>query len=363
MAIQVQKQGAVIDDVTGTQISATFATQPVSGNTLVVMYVGGAAWTDAPGTTISGTGWTQRVAQASAGAPPQSAMVVWTKTVGAAEPTAITVTTQQTDSGALFMYEYSGLDNANLVEFAATTNNTSPATQLATIGATVAGSAVLFTAIEHRNNNGDQNYGVSASWAKEFDLAANGGGGANEFNAASATRVVPAGTYVNTFTWQDTSTFGGGMNVVIALRDIGIPTPVVVDAVPGALILTFPADTLVEEFLVVPRHASLILSAPAGTVNVVLQRDVTVIAALAGLILAGPQAQISTQGLGDAVINTPSATLVVAAPAVIVVITPAPPGPPGGGADVDADIAHVHVENEPSEVETQDDSGTVVPED
>lgn len=216
-----QSKSATLDDSTGTTIQATFDSTPTSGNVLAAMYVGGGNWDEAA--SISGSGWTE-VHDASGLDPPYGSVATYYKEAGASEPTAITVTLPNTDSGALFIFEISGIDVDDILEDSDWGENTSTATSFNAAAVTTAnGPTFIVAAHFHWNTNGDQNFTHATDWTEEFDVVNDGGAATNEFNAAASSYYAnKPGTYTPTFSWTNTSTYGGGVGSILAFNIPGI---------------------------------------------------------------------------------------------------------------------------------------------
>lgn len=103
---------------------ATFGATPTEGNLLVVL-VGERSGTAAGDFTISGTGWTQRIAREVQllDVTYRRTMVAWTKVAGASEPTEITVDNGKATAKPIIIAEFSAGAGATWTLEAAVSND------------------------------------------------------------------------------------------------------------------------------------------------------------------------------------------------------------------------------------------------
>jgi len=218
MAVTIvqSKAATKYDTPADSTLTATFDSTPTEGNTLVAVYIGAQGWVSGA-FSISGTGWTEHQEGITAD-PPYTSRASYTKVAGASEPTAITVTGQSNDAGALYLLELDGILTSDIFEAQNTGYSGTAGTSQNSGDVSPAAAAFLICAGHCWNTTADQDFTHSANWTELFDVSGQSGGGATEMNSCLAYREVAAGTYSNTVSWTNTSTYGGGTAYILALN-------------------------------------------------------------------------------------------------------------------------------------------------
>ncbi len=142
----------------------------------------------------------------------------------------------------------------------------------------------------------------------------------------------------------------------------GVPVDVTVFAQPASAIFDSPVGVRGRDTTAYVNSGSLMAGAPNAQATTQSQVDVSVFPKPATLILGASAAVAVTPSVGDKTLFATPDHAIFGTLQAAATQTPSPPGAPGGSVETDQQIALIDIENEPSQADTQDDSGKVVSE-
>ncbi|MCH7583506.1 MAG: hypothetical protein IIC72_12885 [Acidobacteria bacterium] len=190
---QVQKATAGSAGKT-TSVTATYGSAPTQDNLLILVH----HWRET-GTVTLPSGWSQAVARVDG---PTTFTIAY-KIAGAAEGTAVTVSTAKSDHQTITIFEYSGIDTASpLDQTVSNTSTNATSCSTGTTGTTSVADELLVAGIGLRGAPGVWANTWTNSFTQQSTVVSTGGGD-NELSASStADRIVSAtGTFATTESW------------------------------------------------------------------------------------------------------------------------------------------------------------------